>query len=181
MSVTNARFTDNVAGYSGGAIESDNEINLYSSTFTGNRAEDAGGAASPSTAAKKKAATPWPRPRVRVPRAYNASEPDSEELAGLRNETAALLVEFDEELAAQLALIETRRKKLVALRALAANIEANGTAALAKLMNLERAQTLRVASTVPLNLEMVGETKERRLEDFARLSLIVDLFESLAK
>jgi predicted outer membrane repeat protein len=46
MSVTNARFTDNVAGYSGGAIESDNEINLYSSTFTGNRAEDAGGAVS---------------------------------------------------------------------------------------------------------------------------------------
>jgi predicted outer membrane repeat protein len=46
MSVTNARFTDNIAGYSGGAIESDNEINLYSTTFTGNRAGDAGGAVS---------------------------------------------------------------------------------------------------------------------------------------
>jgi predicted outer membrane repeat protein len=46
MSVTNTRFTDNVAGYSGGAIESDNEIYLYSTTFTGNRAGDAGGAVS---------------------------------------------------------------------------------------------------------------------------------------
>jgi hypothetical protein len=114
-----------------------------------------------------------------VPRAFNASVPDSEELQLLRNETSALLRELGDELAVQEALLAARRKKLAMLRSLAANIEANGTAALAKILNVERAAALRTAATVPLNLEMVGETAGKRLDDFARLSLIVDLFESL--
>jgi hypothetical protein len=134
------------------------------------------GPAAPSAAATPKAL----RKRARSARVFNASEPDGEELAGLRNESAALLRELDDELAAQIALVDARRSSLVALRALAAGIEANGTAALARLMNLERAEALRLASIVPLDLEMVGATAQRRLDDFARLSLIVDLFESLA-
>jgi predicted outer membrane repeat protein len=37
MSVANARFTDNIAAWEGGAISSANEINLTGTTFTGNR------------------------------------------------------------------------------------------------------------------------------------------------
>lgn len=45
MYVSNARFTDNVAEYAGGAIYSENEITLSTVTFTGNQARDGNGGA----------------------------------------------------------------------------------------------------------------------------------------
>ena len=81
---------------------------------------------------------------------------------------------------AQSALLEARQLKLRALRSLVAGVAANGSASLAHHLNRERMHTLAQASTVPLDIEMVGESAATRFANLARIALLVDLFESLS-
>jgi len=101
------------------------------------------------------------------------------EAAQLHNQTLAAQLDLSDEIETQLAVLEARRTKLLLLRELAASVAANGTAAMARGMNAERALALQRASTVPLDLEMVGASAAGRLKQLSRVSLLVDLFERL--
>jgi hypothetical protein len=101
------------------------------------------------------------------------------EAAQLHNQTLTAQLDLSDEIETQLAVLEARRTKLLLLRELAASVAANGTAAMARGMNAERALALQRASTVPLDLEMVGASAAGRLKQLSRVSLLVDLFERL--
>ena len=96
-----------------------------------------------------------------------------------KNQTSAILRIIQDDIDSALAVLAVKTSKLNMLRTLLIDVETNGTAPLARRLNLERSRALKQAASIPLDLEMVGETAEERLLSLAAVSLTLDVFETL--
>jgi hypothetical protein len=97
----------------------------------------------------------------------------------VKNQTNMILREIQADIDTAIKILEIKKLKLDMLRALLIDVETNGTAPLARRLNIERSRALKQAASIPLDLEMVGETAEERLLSLAGVSLTLDVFETL--
>jgi len=102
-----------------------------------------------------------------------------EKLEEMKNQTSLLLEELKKDIDTALAILSVKTLKLNMLRTLLNDIETNGTAPLARRLNVERSRALKQAASIPLDLEMVGVTAEERLLSHASVSVVLDVFETL--
>jgi len=97
----------------------------------------------------------------------------------VKNQTSKILQEIQADIDTAIKILEIKKLKLDMLRALLIDVETNGTAPLARRLNIERSRALKQAASIPLDLEMVGETADERLLSLAGVSLTLDVFETL--
>jgi hypothetical protein len=102
-----------------------------------------------------------------------------EKLEEMKNQTSLLLEDLQKEIDTALAILSVKTLKLNMLRTLLNDVETNGTAPLARRLNVERSRALKQAASIPLDLEMVGVTAEERLLSHASVSVVLDVFETL--
>ena len=93
--------------------------------------------------------------------------------------TGILQEDLQKEIDTALAILSVKTLKLNMLRTLLNDVETNGTAPLARRLNVERSRALKQAASIPLDLEMVGVTAEERLLSHASVSVVLDVFETL--